>query len=190
MAEPLPRVPASILRPDGSVLEFSVVEREAPERKATATAFPVETGAPLTDHVRVDPDALQVEAAFPADVADAARDTLHRIYDATPPEVLTYSARRVYPDLVLLGIGEPRDKATGDAWRVTLRFQRIRRAATQRTRVKVTQVKRGKPNAFAGAKATTATPASTQSESALYKIGSASAGQDYRSMLAGALGNR
>lgn len=153
--------------------EFGNVELDANldeshEWSATATENPVETGAPVSDHVIEQADKLRIRG-FVSDTPliispelqgqigamDAGSrtqpvfDLLYKLIKAR--EVMTvYTKHAVYADMVLTSVNIPRSSQVGEAIEFTAEFVNIRKVQTQT--VDVTKGVSGKREAKAGGK--------------------------------------
>ncbi len=153
--------------------EFGNVELDANldeshEWSATATENPVETGAPVSDHVIEQADKLRIRG-FVSDTPlvispelqgqigamDAGSrtqpvfDLLYKLIKAR--EVMTvYTKHAVYADMVLTSVNIPRTSQVGEAIEFTAEFVNIRKVQTQT--VDVPKGISGKRDAKAGGK--------------------------------------
>jgi len=125
---------ASIERDGFVVFRFDATVSEKHSRSATPTAHPVEDGADLTDHVRIEPRRLVllgVATAVPFEeierVPNRDRISFERLDDllgaGRPISIVT--TLRTYSNMVLSSVDVDRDARTGQAVFASLTFDEI-----------------------------------------------------------------
>lgn len=130
-------------------IELDAVLDEAHEWSAEATSNPVETGAPVTDHVIDQSDKLRIRG-FVTDTpltisqsvqgivnsgqvgnrTQAVFDLLHQLIKIKEP-MTVYTKHRIYDDMVLTNVTIPRGAGVGEAIEFSAEFINIRKVATQ-----------------------------------------------------------
>lgn len=130
-------------------IELDAVLDENHEWSAEATSNPVETGAPVTDHVIDQSDKLRIRG-FVTDTpltisqsvdgiinsgqvgnrTQAVFDLLHQLIKIKEP-MTVYTKHRIYDDMVLTNMTIPRGAGVGEAIEFTAEFINIRKVATQ-----------------------------------------------------------
>jgi len=130
-------------------IELDAVLDEAHEWSAEATSNPVETGAPVTDHVIDQADKLKIKG-FVTDTpltisqslqaivnsgqvgnrTQAGFDLLHQLIKIKEP-MTVYTKHRIYDDMVLTNVTIPRGAGVGEAIEFSAEFINIRKVATQ-----------------------------------------------------------
>lgn len=151
-----------MIRIDGYAIDAAISEQH--QRSAEATTYPVEDGADVTDHVRIDPIMVVIEGVvtdtphgavanergqpFETDEgltgtldsellpSEEALAKLEEIFTARQP-VRIETSLRAYDSMVLIGLDVPRDRETGHALRFTASFQELRIRQSRRTTVRV-----------------------------------------------------
>lgn len=139
--------------------------RETHVMTTRVTAFPVEGGASLSDHIYNEPEQVTVEGfvtntpvvsvfsrtELPSilappnqDYVGAAFDVLESLRELRKPVILLTGLRR-YPDMVMTRLEVPRDATTGQAMAFIADFMRIRKVATQTTDIPAEKLQPGKP---------------------------------------------
>ena len=128
-----------IHRQNGNVIMFDTAETVVKDVSNQTTEHPVETGAPITDHVISIPLKVTItgffsDAAFRADIKDtfdlgpgratAILQALTAMRDNR--EIFILEARNeIFENMVLTTFSIPRDKETGDSSRVNIVCQQI-----------------------------------------------------------------
>lgn len=160
-------------------VDASVTERHS--AAVELTKHPIEAGASPTDHARVMPDRLQLEALFTdTPVGQPRREgyaveqykRLLELKDARRG-VTVRTAVRTYTAMMLTACDLPRDYRQGDAVRVSLTFEQVRFVASQRVRLTATARPSSvpkKPQEKVGQSKQVGTPA-TQRRSFLKSLG-------------------
>jgi len=130
-------------------IELDAVLEENHEWSAEATSNPVETGAPVTDHVIDQADKLTIKG-FVTDTpltisqsvqgivnsgqvgnrTQAVFDLLHQLIKLKEP-MTVYTKHRIYDDMVLTNVTIPRGAGVGEAIEFSAEFISIRKVATQ-----------------------------------------------------------
>lgn len=130
-------------------IELDAVLDEAHEWSAEATSNPVETGAPVTDHVIDQADKLRIRG-FVTDTpltisqsvqgivnsgqvgnrTQAVFDLLHQLIKIKEP-MTVYTKHRIYDDMVLTNVTIPRGAGVGEAIEFSAEFINIRKVAAQ-----------------------------------------------------------
>ena len=131
-------------------MEFDVITSEQHKWSADVTSNPVEDGNTVTDHIKINPDSLDITGVISnaslsrwkghfiekfLDILDResniqrAFDQLRKLLEKRQP-VMIYTRYRNYPDMVLTSLSIPRDKDSGDAIEFTASFTHIKRVKT------------------------------------------------------------
>lgn len=132
-------------REDGFWHFFDATISETHGKKSTATAFPVEQGAAITDHVRVDPHTLTLQSIvgeFP--IAQSlgqieSTDRVQRAYEGLlrsqdEAALLTVvTTLKTYASMIITSSSVTRDAANGRILNVSLSLQQIRTASLSLT---------------------------------------------------------
>lgn len=162
--------------------EINVTISESHARQADVTDHPVEDGANVVDHVRLQPTRLRLEGAvsdtpvgaIADDLGDTlpssdAYETIKRIYEAREP-VTVVTSIETYPNMVCESLDIPRDRRTGNALRFTASFRQVRLVTNARTTVPVS-VPRAKRKTNRGNKPSPAEPSEGETQQILDDIG-------------------
>lgn len=144
-------------------VELDAALDEAHEWSAEVTSNPVEQGAPISDHIILQPDKLRIRGFVTdaplnasssitglitsvggvigggpvhtaANRTQAAFDLLGQLLKLKL-EVTVYTKHRTYTDMVLTNVTVPRAATTGEALEFTAEFQHIVKVETQTTDV-------------------------------------------------------
>lgn len=130
-------------------IELDATLDESHEWQADATMNPVETGAPVTDHVIEMPDRLRITGVV-TDAPIYTSANLSGLFNLTPLETRTqpvfdflyrliklrepmtvYTKFKNYDNMVLTSVTIPRNAAQGEAIEFNAEFINIRKVATQ-----------------------------------------------------------
>lgn len=116
---------------------------------AEVTAFPVEDGGDITDHVRILPEKVSIEGVVsdtPIGEAaveragsvqlpsEEARDKMNSLFGKI---IKVITPNRVYRKVTLESLTEVEDASTGDAYKFTATFCEVRLVTNERTVVQV-----------------------------------------------------
>ena len=125
-------------------IELDAALDETHEWSAEATMFPVEEGAPVTDHIIEQPDKLRLRgfvsetpigsAALVVPVGGSRSRAVFELLEKLiklRATMTVYTRHKNYPDMALVGVNIPRSSSVGEAIEFTAEFVRIRRVATQ-----------------------------------------------------------
>jgi len=140
MRDPIRRV---LLQSPSRSIEFDAVLRETHNRSSQVSEFPVEDGAPVSDHIRAMPVEVTIDVmatATPIDAEpDPERDRMVRA------ELEAMWAARELVDITLVGgaytgmaiasVVEPIDDRTGLSYQATVVLREVRRANTRRVEI-------------------------------------------------------
>lgn len=112
-------------------------------RSAQVTQYPVERGAPISDHIQPDPDTVRIEGlvtnapigiegdgANDADRAGDVFDALEILHNAGEP-VTIVSDLGVYANMAITSITYPRDTLTREALRFSITAKQVRLAESR-----------------------------------------------------------
>jgi hypothetical protein len=130
-------------------IELDATLDESHEWQAEATMNPVETGAPVTDHVIEMSDRLRITGVV-TDAPIYTSANLQGIFNTTPLETRTqpvfdflyrliklrepmtvYTKYKNYDNMILVSVSIPRSAAQGEAIEFNAEFVNIRKVATQ-----------------------------------------------------------
>lgn len=140
-------------------VDFDVLLEESHEWSADVTTSEVEQGAPISDHIRLQPDRVtftgfisnanlypevssaasqtvtgQVDSQGGLDRVQTTFDLLRAIHE-NRQTVTVYTKNRTYSDMALTSCNIPRTSGTGDSLQFSLQFTKIRIVNTQTTQV-------------------------------------------------------
>ena len=137
------------------LLTLDACMSQDPHYKNQVTAYPVEVGMDITDHIRIEPDSVKIEGQITnAPDTEVSTTTGNRVVNAY--ETLLYISgrtilqsrtqkidefpgtplidliikNRVMVDMVCEDLNVPADPATGDVINFTMTFKKIRKATT------------------------------------------------------------
>lgn len=132
------RTPSREGRIDNLVLDVTIGETH--ERTNRITQWPVEDGGNVSDHIANDPENLFLEGfvtnspVAPGSPASLRAENAFNLLDALwrKREVVEVATQlRVYRDMGISRISVPKNRATGDALRFTVEFQRVRKVGSE-----------------------------------------------------------
>lgn len=125
-------------------IELDAALDETHEWSAEATMFPVEDGAPVTDHIIEQPDKLRLRgfvsetpigsAALVVPVGGSRSRGVFELLEKLiklRATMTVYTRHKNYADMALVGVNIPRSASVGEAIEFTAEFVRIRKVATQ-----------------------------------------------------------
>jgi hypothetical protein len=147
-------------------IELDANLEENHEWVAEATSNPVETGAPITDHVIEQSDKIRIHgfvsnnpitsSFFTAQISKV-QDVFNLLYDLIKLKepITVYTKYKTYTDMVLTHVNIPKAPQVGDAVEFDAEFMHIRKVATQTADVPkgISAKKTGKSTAALGKKA-------------------------------------
>ena len=126
-------------------LDLDVMQDEIHEWQNDVTAFPVEIGSPITDHIQAQPDKISITGIISnssigvdalqkqecgEDRCQTAFDLLRKFHE--DGILLTvYTRYKVYIDMALKSCNIPRDAAIGDSVKFKMEFVHVRMVNTQ-----------------------------------------------------------
>lgn len=131
-------------------MEFDMVTSEQHRWGAAVTSNPVEDGSDVADHIKVNPDTLEITGVISnaslsrwkgqfieraLNILDResnvqrAFDRLRKLLENKQP-VTVYTRYKTYPNMVLTSLSIPRSKDNGDAIEFTAGFTHIKRVKT------------------------------------------------------------
>jgi hypothetical protein len=147
-------------------IELDANLSESHEWAAEATSFPVEVGAPVTDHVIEQSDKVTIKgfitdspiiSSLSLPKISKSQDVFELLYDLIKLKepVVIYTKYKIYNDMILVNVSIPRSPGVGEAIEFDAEFIHIRKVETQIVDVPkgISQKKDKKASASLGKKA-------------------------------------
>ena len=170
----------------GLLLTLDASISQTHTRSASVTDHPVESGADVSDHIRVDPIRVTVNGIVTAtrlgQQGDTTKEieawaTLEGLLEAKTPITLVTSLR-TYDSMVLVSCSTSREKSLAHAIAPQLEFRQVRIVKSQTVTLPPEQIRKPLPKSSAPppkdvGKQPTDVPTADQRSSLMYKIGQA-----------------
>ncbi|WPZ17787.1 LysM peptidoglycan-binding domain-containing protein [Geobacillus subterraneus] len=107
---------------------------ESPRFSVETTSYPVEKGIAFTDHVKAEPEELNVEVFLSGSNYQKTLDQLkNSMYKG---EIMTYAGRAIVRNVIIESISANMDKSSKNGVQVSLSLKQIRVATTPYTKPK------------------------------------------------------
>lgn len=121
------------------VLSIDATESEGHSGEVQVTDHEVESGAVVSDHLRLRPRTVRISGVVTALPAGQAPDRMRplnawealRHIQESRQLVFLETTLGTYSNLALLSVDAPRDRSTGDALRFSLTFREVRQVASE-----------------------------------------------------------
>lgn len=114
-------------------IELSVVDSDDPNRSVDVTEKPVESGQDIADHVKQKPDSISISGVV---VGDDAWSKLKKLKDLMKKgELLTYTNRIVYSDVVIEKLNTSHNVSTRNGYEFSITLKQVRVATAKEASV-------------------------------------------------------
>lgn len=122
-------------------ISLDAVVRELPSRNAVVTEKPVEKGSDISDHMQTEPYTLEISGVMTEDAAYKLQ-MLRNLQDDA--ELVTYTGRNIFTNMVLQSLSTSHDTNTAEGYRYsfTLREVEITQPETFLIKVKNPETKK------------------------------------------------